>query len=309
MLQHEASSGLPFWQVRVLRAVLSSAAGKPALGQLTIPGREGEATHFIEFADWLYETYGRFGIFDVLDVDAGFLSRANFQHVDQQLQCGIIAGLKGNQRDLHGEAVRVLRPLVESGRPEAVTAWEPHQGKLIRRSLYRTAELDGYLGWDHLRQVWLVVQETAEPPKNSGTRRLRGLLQPPEDWSISTEFRYFATNLPWGRLSAAQILLVVRNHWVVENDCFHALDVRWGEDRPAWCSRGNAVLVLGMLRLIAYNLVQPLRKSHLRRGCPRLGTSCPREWRDIFRLINEVLHSLGAELLAEACVSRVAPKT
>ena len=32
----------------------------------------------------------------------------------------------------------------------------------MRRKLYRTAALDDWLGWDNLRQVWLVVQETAE---------------------------------------------------------------------------------------------------------------------------------------------------
>ena len=308
LLQHEASSGLPFWLVRVLRAVLSSAAGKPALGQLTIPGREGETTHFIPFANWLYETYGRFGMFEVLDVDAGLLSRANFEHVDQLLQCGIIAGLKGNQPDLHDEAVRVLEPLIENARPKAETDWEPCKGKLIRRSLYRTADLDGYLGWNHLRQVWLVVQETAEPEQGE-PRRPRGHHQPLADWKISRELRYFVTNLPWNRLTPSQILLVVRNHWVVENDCFHALDVRWGEDRPAWCTRGNAVLVLGLLRLLAYNLVQHLRKRHLRRILVRTGASNPWEWRDIFRLIDEVLGLLGAELLVEACGCRAEPGT
>ena len=66
-LKQTDSNGKDFWYVRVLRAVLSSAAGKPCIGQRTIPGREGEITNFPDFATWLHETYGvheYFGIFD-----------------------------------------------------------------------------------------------------------------------------------------------------------------------------------------------------------------------------------------------------
>jgi thioredoxin reductase len=82
----------------------------------------------------------------------------------------------------------------------------------------------------------LVVQETATPPTGVLARRHHA---PDKDWCVETEERYFATNLLWNRLTPAQILLVVRNHWSVENDCFHSLDVQWGEDRPASCDLMN----------------------------------------------------------------------
>lgn len=289
-LRQTDDDGNAFWYVRVLRSVLSSAAGKPCIGQKTIPGREGEITNFPAFATWLHETYGCHGLFEIFDVDAGFLSRAVFEFVDQQLQYGLVVGLKENQPDLLAAAQSALGQMQQTVQPETVTDWERYQGTLMRRKLYRTAELDGWLGWKNLRQVWLVLQETATPPKGVQARHHAA---PTPDWSIETEERFFATNLLWNRLTAPQILLVVRNHWSVENDCFHSLDVQWGEDRPAWCARGRAVIVLGWLRLLAYNLTQSLRRRHLRKVHPKLKTTTPRRWRSLFRLIAGELPKLA----------------
>ena len=289
-LRQTDDAGNAFWYVRVLRSVLSSAAGKPCIGQRTIPGREGEITNFPAFATWLHETYGRHGLFEIFDVDAGFFSRKVFEFIDQQLEYGLVVGLKENQPELLAAAQSALGHMQETAQPEVVTGWERYQGTLMRRKLYRTAELDGWLGWKNLRQVWLVLQETATPPKGIQTRHHTA---PTQDWSIETEERYFATNLLWNRLEAPQILLVVRNHWSVENDCFHSLDVQWGEDRPAWCARGRAVVVLGWLRLLAYNLTQNLRRRHLRRVHPKLKTTTPWRWRSMFRLIAGELPKLA----------------
>jgi len=289
--QTNSHTGFPFWCVRVLRAVLSSAKGKPCIGQVPIPGRAGEITCLPDFVRWLHETFGRFGLFEIIDLDAGFLSRAVFRFIDG-LGYGAVIGLKNNQPDLLEEAQRVLLPLSKSAAPEAVTPWEPYKGKMIRRKLFRTFEMDGFLGWHHLRQVWLVVQETAQRPK-LGERRPYGRRTPPAEWTVSQEHRYFVTNVLKRRLTPQQILRVVRAHWSVENDCFHSLDVQWGEDRYAWCGRGNAILVLGLLRMLAYNLVQGLRKRRLCRVQPRLGTTTPWAWREVFRWFDEVLPRAG----------------
>ena len=71
---------------------------------------------------------------------------------------------------------------------------------------------------DNLRQVWLVVQETAEPPKvadveerrqsrrhaaAAGPGRLRPL--PGDDWEVSEERRFFVSNVLWNDLTADQL--------------------------------------------------------------------------------------------------------
>ena len=190
----------------------------------------------------------------------------------------------------------MLVPKAESTAPEVTTAWEPFQGKLIRRKLWRTFELDGFLGWRRLRQVWLVLQETASRPK-FGERRRPGQRRPPADWTVEREYRYFVTNLLRRRLSPREIVTLVRNHWAVENDCFHSLDAQWREDRYPWCGRGKAILAAAMLRVLAYNLVQSLRKRRLRRKRPKIGDTVPWSWRPVFRWFKETLDPRPAPLL------------
>ena len=292
LLQHDVD-GKPWWHVRVLRSVLSSATSVPCIGQQLIPADAGEADTFRPFALWLHEQYGRFGYFDIIDVDAGFFSRANWDYVDGELQYGLIARLKGNQPDLYDVVKEELDALAKRSHPEAVTAWEPYQGKEIRRKLYRTDKLDGYAGWQHLRQVWLVAVETREAEVKLTKKQRRELGIDRIDYETTVDHRYYASNLTWKRLTAQQILLCVRNHWAVENDCYHSMDVQWGEDRPAWCSKGNALQVLGMLRILAYNPVSALRKRHV---AAKPGTADrepkPLPWLDLWASVREVLPRL-----------------
>ena len=72
---------------------------------------------------------------------------------------------------------------------------------------------------------------------------------------------------------------------------------REGEDRPAWCARGTAVIALGWLRIFAYNIVQGLRKRHLLRHHPLRGGTSPRSWRSLFRLVARVLPDLDIDEL------------
>ena len=410
-LKQAPEEGEAFYYVRVLRAVLSSSYAKVCLGQEALGAPEGEVSGFQPFARWLWTTYGRHGLFDMFDVDAGFLSRENFEFVDQELGCGVVAALKGNQPDLYQEARRVLIPKWRSETPEAQTEWECYQGGQIRRRFYRSLEFDGYLGWTHLRQVWLVVQEAREKGaltqveyeeelarQQRRARRKRGRLTEPrlrlpvlapgqsplsieslaarltsepmaqgvenarttsrksrsskadpgsgtptppagstmssdstvdavpasiahpapakpkrkhkrtkkgsrggeveerylteDGYLVTVELRFFITNLPKSTLSPEQSLLVVRNHWAVENDCFHSLDVQWKEDAPAWCSAGQALLSLGMLRLLAYNYTQQLRKRHVCIRGVKTQASRVRPWADLFELAKAALKML-----------------
>src|SRR5262249_8696201 len=53
-------------------------------------------------------------------------------------------------------------------------------------------------------------------------------------------------------------------HWAIENHCNWTVDVIWDEDTKAWCGQGVGIQVLGLLRLMAYNLVSWLRCRYLR---------------------------------------------
>ena len=112
---------------------------------------------------------------------------------------------------------------------------------------------------------------------------------------LGIEDRYFITNLAPDRPAPAQTLRLVRRHRGFEKDCFESLDVQWKEDSKPWWTKGAGVPALGLLRLVAYNILQGLRKRNL---CHRgAGRNWPTPWRKTFELIKAallVLVRLGA---------------
>jgi len=98
-------------------------------------------------------------------------------------------------------------------------------------------------------------------------------------WGLKIENRYYLTNLHQGRLKAEQILKVVREHWGIENNCYWSLDCVWDEDSKTWSSKGLAIQTLGVLRLMAYNLLGQMRYRYLRKREER------RSWQEWFDLV------------------------
>lgn len=263
---HRAHDGSPYWLPRFLRAVLTSAPSRPCLDQMAVPPETNEVGAVYDFLTALVAAYGRTDLFKIVTLDAGFACKAVADAVVAAERAYVI-GLKGNQPELRREAERQLRP--QLARPaEAQTGWERRHGCLVRRRLWRNFEMAGWNGWEHLRQVWLVRQETQRP-----------------DGRLEVEDRYFLTSLWPGRLKPQQILLLVRGHWGIENNCFNSLDQQWLEDAQLWCRQGRAVEVLGLVRVMAYNEVQMLRSRHLLERRHDGRPAIPHGWRSVLRWV------------------------
>lgn len=251
--QRQQEEGKPArYLLRTLRAVLISSPTKVCLDQMAIPAETNERGAFDPFWRDLIGSYGRSGLFEAVSLDAGFACKTLCEDIDAD-GYGYIVGLKKNQPELLREAESHFRARIEpfdgcpAEPPEAETDWERYKGRSVKRQLWRTALLAGWNGWTHLRQVWLVRQLTRYP-----------------DGRVEVEDHLRLTNLPWGRLTGAQILTVNRAHWEIENCANWTTDVQWGEDQRAWCYQGNSLLVLGLLRLMAFNVLQVLFKRHLK---------------------------------------------
>lgn len=229
-------------QVRAVRTVLRSAASQPAIAQVAIRADTNEGGMFPEVLQALEATYA--ALIEIDSLDAGFCSQANARLI-AEAQKGYILGLKGNQPELYREAERVLG---SQRQPAQSSAWEPYQGDQLRDHLYRTTEMEAYLDWSHLKQVWRVEQEICKGKTGQ----------------IEREHRYYLTNLHVGRLKPEQILSLVRAHWAIENHGNWTMDVIWDEDSKVWCGQGVGIQVLGLLRLMAYNVVSLLRYRYLR---------------------------------------------
>ncbi len=275
------------FRLGVLRAVLITAAGRPALGQWVMPpvaGEQekdpekrkhtGETTNLPGFVAWLRAQYG--DLTGNFTLDAGLWSKALFLTMDAQ-GLGLFCGLKGNKPELFAEAKRVLRRVRSKKEAMFTGAWESCPKGLIRRRLWRTAELDGWNGWTHLRQVVVVEQTTRH-----------------RDGKEKVELRYFITNATTGMLTPWQLLKLVRLHWSIENDCNWTFDMQFGEDDGAWCTQQKATLVLGALRMIAYNMLQWLRKVHLVVRRERVPDT-PWPWRSLFELMHRYLLAVSQE--------------
>lgn len=277
-----------YYLVPALRAALTSAEARPIVHQMALPPGTGESSLFCALVDELHSAYGRSGMFEVIDTDAGLTSLGNADHVNA-LGYTYVFGLKGNQPEMHEEARRLLLSMTRNEAAEAETPWERREGKRIRRKLWRTAEMAGFANsvgtWTHLRQTWLVRQETEHP-----------------NGEVAVEDRCFITSALWNYFKPEQILGLVRNHWRVENDCFNSLDVQWREDSAPWCTQGNAILGLSLLRVMAYNLAQQLRRRRLRRKDEDGSYMNPLSWRSLFKVITLTLESAigGDEALLAA---------
>jgi hypothetical protein len=246
----------PYATLRAVRTVLLSAAAKPAIDQVVIPAETNEGGLFPTVLTVLEANYG--ALIEVYSLDAGFCSKTNAERIAEARK-GYIFGLKKNQPELFKEAERLLGSQTV---PEFSTGWERYQGDSIRYHFYRTAEMAGSHEWSHLRQVWRIEKEI-----------LRG-----KTGAVECENHYYLTNLDWERFKPEQMLLVVRSHWGIENNCNWTMDVIWEEDTKVWCGQGLGIRVLGLLRLMAYHLVSHLRCRYLRQRDER--AAAKRRWKE-----------------------------
>jgi Transposase DDE domain len=259
--------GYEYYLARSLRAVLTSAEGRPCLDQMPIGPKTNEMGDFGRFFDRLIGSYGdNNDLFEIVTTDAGLTSLANANRVHQANKAYVMA-LKGPQQELLAEAERLLGTL---RKPEAETPRERYKGKWIRRRIFRTYEIAGYNEWTHLRQVWRVEQITEY-----------------DCGKVEREQRYFLTSLTKGRLTAEQCFLVVRGHWRIECDCFETLDLQWNEDSVPWFSGGVAIEVLSWFRLMAYNLLQLARRRHLRAKLSDGSFETPSQWQRLFEWVKQ----------------------
>jgi tRNA(Leu) C34 or U34 (ribose-2'-O)-methylase TrmL len=267
------SAGLPYWIAPALRAVLVSTPSKPCVLQMALPTGSGESSNVPAFIDALDRAYGKSNLADVFMMDAGLTSLANAQHVTDG-GYSYIMGVKENQSMLLEEARRLLETKAQSQTPEAATNWEQRGRCKIRRQIWRTTDMrniETTAGvWGHLRETWLVRQETYDPVLTKTT----------------LEDRYFITSVNPRRCTSSQCLNIVRAHWGVENDAFNSLDLQWQEDSGIWCTQGTAVWALGVLRLIAYNTAQFIRRKLLK---PLSSEGDTPSWRRTFRAIRDAI--------------------
>jgi len=127
--------------------------------------------------------------------------------------------VKGNQPTLHTDLALLFDPPATvpaaplSDRREAATLERGHGRTHYRRHLVASTDLNQYLDWPGVAQVFRLER----------TWRERG--------RPKRQVHYGRTSLPPADADAARLLALRRGHWPIENALHYTKDVTLGEDR------------------------------------------------------------------------------
>ena len=114
-------------------------------------------------------------------------------------------------------------------------------GRLERRTLTASIELNGYLDWPAVAQALCLDR----------------IVIIPSTGEFSHQRRYAVTSLSPQQASAQQLLHLWRGHWTIENRLHYPLDVLFREDASRLRS-GPTALAMACLRRIVIQFIRSL---------------------------------------------------
>jgi predicted transposase YbfD/YdcC len=179
------------------------------VGTLPVGGSdEQKRTNEIGMAIPLLETCDIAG--KVITGDALLTQRAIATHIVQQ-NAHYHFTVKGNQPTLETDIALVFK---DRGAPGYIEVSPPEHGRIETRRVWCSTELNDYLDFPHVGQVFLIERECID--KKSGAHSLDSAL------GITSQTPLQA--------SPAQVLGINRGHWTVES-VHYMIDWNYDEDR------------------------------------------------------------------------------
>lgn len=229
--------------VRTITTCLCSAEGQPVLDAHPIPPKTNECGALNEAIDRVLAKYDAW--LDVILYDSGGTYLVNADHIIAKGKDYVLC-LRNNQPELRTEAERLLgkQPV---GKAVAETV-DLVSGQVVTRRIWMTNKMLGWNEWTHLR--------TAVRIQSHKVDKLTGV--------ETVEDRYYLSSLAEERLTPEQWLLLIRRRWAVENACHNTFDTILREDTRPWIMRPRGMVVVMLLRRIAYNLLTLFRSVTLR---------------------------------------------
>jgi hypothetical protein len=277
---HHPESGLPYGIVRTVTCSLTSAAGRPCIDAIPIPAKTNEMGHFQAAFGSVLENYG--ALFQLITYDAGALSEANGAAV---VKAGkdYLFRLRGDQRTMFKLASELLDPA------EVVATTEDHLDS--KTTVTRTlALLEVQPHWSYgegkgpAESVWRHAQTFL---RVESTKTHAG-----ED--VQNEVRFYVSSHPTESLTPAQWLQLVRGHWGVESS-HNTFDTAFAEDDRPWIEADeNGMLVVLLLRRIAYTLLALFRATTLRSEERRT-----MRWKSLLDWIRDALVAATADTVTD----------
>jgi hypothetical protein len=227
--------------VRTVTVTLTSSPARPCIDVTSIPASTNEMGVFRAALAHLVRAYAGLDLFRIVTYDAGACSLDNAMAVREH-NLHYVLGLTAGQPTLF-EAAKTWLGVRPSATADAASTDQLSDRTVVRRIYIGAAvEVDSREGWEtHLRTVLRVETETLDQKGNR----------------TKLENRYLISSLANDRLSPEQWLLLVRRHWGVETT-HQALDVAFKEDKHPWIKQSpRGMLVVAILRRVAYTLLSP----------------------------------------------------
>lgn len=158
--------------------------------------------------------------------------------------------VKENQPTLHEDLVTLF---ADADAPvQVVEQEETHSQRIERRRLTVSTELAGYSDWPGLAQALCIERQRTD--MRTGKR--------------SVERAYAVTSLPPERATPGQLLVLWREHWLIENRLHYVRDVTYGED-GATVRAGRGAQALAAVRNVAIGLLRLAGEANIAAGCRR----------------------------------------
>ena len=169
---------------------------------------------------------------------------------------------KGNQANLQQDIEFYFDDFSAQIGPHTPTLELGH-GRIERRTLYATTELNDYLAWPAVGQAGLI--ERSRIAKNTGEL-------------LSRERDFFVTSLSPQRASPAQLLQINRGHWTIENKSHYVRDVTFNEDASR-IRKGSSAQVMAAFRNVTLAMlrrvgVTRIREAFINNSVQPLNTLC-----------------------------------
>lgn len=250
--------------VRTITCTLVSCAAR-ALLEVVPMGAKGNEVGFFETAyRQLLKNHPK--RFDVVTYDAGAYSAANAKLVVDSGK-HYLFGLKDKRKFMRQKAEQVLG---NSTVPEATSEdvlCKKNNVRVVRR-LFMAKAPRGYKSIKSVRTIFRVQSQ-----KIDGTGKV-----------LEGEDRYFISSMLHTKLAFPEWLELARRHWAVETS-HNILDVSFEEDARPWITHhAQGMLVVLLLRRLAYNLLTLFRSVTQRSEEKKLTP-----WKTLFRWVAKAL--------------------
>ena len=239
-VQLHAHDGQFYGLVRAHRATLVSSAAAVVMDQQTIMGDTNEWGTIKQTLGALFEHYKRTKMVELVTMDAGNTTKEVAALIARHSADYFLA-IKSVQGELFELAEQALGPEAEA-RP-AYSTTEEYNGQTVCYSVFCHQLPQGHRDYETARQVFRIERVAATDEKTSVGNR------------------YFVGSMPSEQMTAEQAYRLARAHWRCENEGHWTADAIWKEDatRTPWTTHPQGVLVVGLLRAVAINILAVLR--------------------------------------------------